>query len=333
MINYFNQSYKYEVMNLIQEELATEIDEVEKHLNFIEKLKDDISCNSSNLAYYQSQSRKRFEYNSMIIALYGIVEKYTEKIIKKYLEEIEAIFIVYDDVNPKIKEKHFELSIQLLSKVIDGRNKKYDNIRKEDIILNLNNCMNKSSQFMFNKDAFILNSGNIHHQKICEYFNNLNINMDQEIRMHHDFHLKTENLFNKLYELTQRRNEIAHGSSSDILNSSEITPFIVFLKKYFYAIISILQNRITYEANSYKINNGIYIDKFQIYSSGLVGLFGGAKWNLSIGDEIIIKKADGKIESSKITSVRKFEDSNDVCIKIDKKISQKSLLYIYDKKQ
>lgn len=321
-------------MKIIQEDFITEISEVEKHLAFMDKLVDDIDQDSDNLAYYKSQSRKRFEYNSMIISLYGIVEKYTEKIIKRYIEEIETLFVSYSDINSKIKEKLFELSIQLLSKVIDKKYKKYEDIKKEDIIQNLNGCINKSGRFFFNKEAFILNSGNINHTKICEYFKNLDINIDQEIRKHKEFSLKTENLFNKLEDLVQRRNEVAHGSSSDFLDSSEITPYILFLKKYFCAIISILQSKIIHEVNNYKISNfGISVDSFHIYTSTLIGLSGGTKWQLNTGDEVFMKMADGKIKSSKIKNIKTYEGTDNVSIEIDGNIKRNSLIYLYNKKK
>ena len=56
-------------MRQIQNNFIQEIGEVENHLNFIEKLKDDINQESTNLDYYKSPSRKRFEYNSVIISL------------------------------------------------------------------------------------------------------------------------------------------------------------------------------------------------------------------------------------------------------------------------
>ena len=320
-------------MKQIQSDFIQEIGEVENHLNFIEKLKDDILQGSTNLDYYKSPSRKRFEYNSVIISLYGMVEKYTEKIIKKYIEELEYIFIEYAEVNPKIRERHFELSIQLLSKVMDGRFKKYESLRKEDIVQKLNDCTNKSGQFLFNKDAFILNSGNIHHVKICEYFRNLDIDIDLEIRKCKEFSLKTENLFNKLEELVQRRNEIAHGSSSDILNFSEITPFIEFLKKYFCSIITILRDNINDLSYNYKLSNfGTKLENFHLYSSTLIGLRDGARWELAIGDEIFIKKADGEISYSKIEEIRTYEATSDISIKINGNVKKNSLIYKYNKK-
>ena len=118
-----------------------------------------------------------------------------------------------------------------------------------------------------------------------------------------------------------------------ILNFSEITPFIEFLKKYFCSIITILRDNINDLSYNYKLSNfGTKLENFQVYSSTLIGLRDGARWELAIGDEIFIKKADGEISYSKIEEIRTYEATSDISIKINGNVKKNSLIYKYNKK-
>lgn len=123
-------------MNLVLELLKKDILELRKHLNFIEHLKVDILNASENYEYSMSSSKRKFEYNSIIISLYGLVENYIEKFCFEYVEIIEKIIPAYNLLEPKFVENHFALSIQLVSKVIENKHTKFLNISKENIINN-----------------------------------------------------------------------------------------------------------------------------------------------------------------------------------------------------
>ena len=207
-------------MELVIESLNNDILELRRYIDFVENLKDDILPSSKNFIYSNSSSKRKFEYNSIVISLYGIIEYYTEKFSYEYIELIEKTIPHYGYLDKKFTDNHFNLSIQLINKIIENKHIKYSTIKKENVVTNLNNCLEVNSNYKLNKEAFTINTGNLKHSKICETFNSLNIKIDEKLRHIEGFNSNTENAFNKIDELVQRRNEIAHGSVQDILDIS-----------------------------------------------------------------------------------------------------------------
>jgi len=179
----------------------------------------------------------------------------------------------------------------------------------------------------------LINSGNLKHTKICDFFNVLdkNLNLNEEIRKHDGFTIKTENLFNIINDLVVRRNEIAHGSLSDILDNSIILSYVEFVEKYVNAIIDILQNRFESEFCLFKKDEfRVTIEKFRVYKGGLLGILGGKKYVLDTDKEILIERDDFSVFSSKIVDYREFSGTDDIVIKLDKKIKENQKFYVFD---
>jgi len=319
-------------MDLVFDSFKKEITEIRNHIKFIEDLKVDINSTCNSFIYSKSSSKKKYEYNSLIISLYGIVENYIELLIKSYLETLENNIIVYNSLDRQIIENHFNLSIQLISKIIEKKHIKYSQFKKEDVVLNLNNCITNSGNYQFNKDAFIINSGNLKHSKICDVFKNVVINLDTDLRTFDDFSLNTENNFIRIDELVQRRNEISHGNSSEILDNSEIIPYIDFIEKYITSIYTILKKKFENEYNHFlKEESYCLIEKYNIFSSSILGIIDGKKFDLVIGDIILVEKVSNQLFSTKIIEIKNFQHSTDITIKLDEKIKKNQKFYVCNK--
>lgn len=319
-------------MDLIFSLFKNELIEIKNHLKFIENLNLDITSTSLNFEYSNSSSRKKYDYNSIIVSLYGIVESYIEKFIESYLIVIEKNVFYYNSLNKIIIESHFKQSIFLINKISEGKYQKYNKLKKEVVLNNLNNCLEEKRLYTFNKEAFVINTGNLKHKKICDIFKSLNINLDQEIRKQKGFDLKSENLFNKLDDLVDRRNEIAHGAISEIMDNSEIIPLIDFLENYFAAINSLLQKESTNEINCFKRDNfSLFIEKIKIYDGNILGVFEGAKFDLNKDSEILIEKSNNEVVSSNVIDFKQYANNDNISIKLDKKIKENYKFYIFNK--
>lgn len=123
-------------MDIVISLLESDLKELRSHLNFIEQLKVDILSTSENFEYSKSSSKRKFDYSSAIIALYGILENYIEKFCFEYSEIIENKIPSYDFLDSKFKDNHFDLSIELIKKVSEKKHLKYANVNKENLINN-----------------------------------------------------------------------------------------------------------------------------------------------------------------------------------------------------
>lgn len=318
-------------MEFVFTEFKREIEQIRSHITFNENLKNDIKPESLNFQYSNSSSRKKYDYNSVIVSLYGILESYIEKIITSYLHSLEREIFTYNNLNNIIIESHFRQSISLINKISEGRYQKYNHIKKENVLDNLNNCIIGNKPYKINKEAFIINTGNLKHNKIAEILKNFDIKLNDEIKKQDGFNLESENLFNKLDELVDRRNEISHGAISIIMDNSEISPMVDFLENYFTAIKNLLFERKKNEVNLFKkANFSIALENTKIFDGNILGIFKGMGFGINPNSIIFIEKSENVIVLSSIQELKEFPESKDITIKLDKRLKEDYKYYIFD---
>jgi hypothetical protein len=315
-------------MDFIVELLKKDLSELRDYLQFVDQIKNDILKTSSNFSYLKSRSKKKFDYTSIIISLYGFIENYIEKFCFEYIENIEKIIPSYELLEVKFKENHFNLSIELVKKISDNKHAKFAHINKEKVITNLNHCITIRKNYKLNKEAFTINTGNLKHSKIRDIYMVMNIPLDEKLKQIDGFNLNTENVFNKIDDLVDRRNEIAHGNIQDILDSTAILPYIDFVDKYLVSIGKILQNELIQLNYLNKKNNSILINKTTVYKGNILGILDAIDLGLKVGDEILIEKSNKRLISSEIINIKHFE-SGTVTIKLNKNIRASNKFYKY----
>jgi hypothetical protein len=314
-------------MEIVKISFNKEISELESHIQFNESLKQENQLSPDILTYLRSYKKKEYEYRLIIITLYGLLESHVDKLIKGFLERLELDFEYYNFIDHTIKQAHFSNSLNLAT-ILDQKNyPKFDHLDKQEIITNLYQCSANQIPFILNKDSFLINTGNLKHKKIAQSLVNLGINLDQEIRAFPYFQSASENTFNKLDNLIVLRNEIAHGHVLNILDSSEITPMIEFLKQYFDSICEIVENHLNQLVLNYKFNFKSYsLGKVKLFRGNIIGFENKKKYQLTKINRLIIKRRDGKFLFGKILS--KKLTNGKYTIKLDKNLKRGFTFYI-----
>ncbi len=261
--------------------------------------------------------KKIFEYKAIIISLYGILEKFIEIWIKEYLDTLSDIIPKYNQIDNKIKEQHFELSLKLISTITSRTSAKYQHLTKEQVLKNLNNCIENPSDYIFNLEAFVLLSGNLKHNKIVELFKQLNIDLNgklkinqtiiqhiQYIRQKEDIgELKAEVLYEEINQLVESRNEIAHGSETveNFQDHSVLESYIQFLENYCQAIFEILNEEIIKHESIHKFQK--IENVIDIFDNKILA-FEIENYELKLGDFIIIETAEDKFFKKPILEIQ-----------------------------
>lgn len=313
-------------MDLVIDLLKKDLLELRNHIRFIEQLNADILPTSCNYEYNKSSSKRKFDYSSIIISLYGLVENYIEKFCFEYIENIEKIIPSYELLESKFKDNHLNLSIELIKKITENKHLKFANIDRENIINKLSNCISIKTNYSLNKEAFTINTGNLKHSKICETIGFLNIKLEEQLRQINGFNIHTENAFNKIDDLVQRRNEISHGNIQDILYTSAIEPYIDFTEKYLLSIGQILQQELIKLDLLEKKNKSLEISNVVFFSQKIIGIVNGAKLNLKSGDNLLVEKSFNLIHSYEVLEIKHFENK-DVTLKLNKNIKKTYKFY------
>lgn len=262
-------------------------------------------------------SKKIFEYKAIIISLYGLLEKSVEAWIKEYLDALSNIVPEYNQIDNTIREKHFELSLKLISTITSRESAKYQYLTKEQVLKRLNDCIENSSNYRINTEAFVLLSGNLKHDKVVELFKPLNVNLNEGLKRNQTLtqyirdeqqienisNLNTDILYNKINDLVEMRNQIAHGSEAvdDILDHSVLENYIRFLENYCQAIFEILNEEEIKQESVHKfqkIENVIDIFRNEILA------FEIENSEIKVGDILIVKTANGRFFNKPILEIQ-----------------------------
>lgn len=322
-----------------------------KHIELVNKMASD-----KNNTYFDDFNehlqkfrveKKLFEYKSITISLYGILEKNVGIWVLEHASSLESTISSYESIPDSIKQKHFNLSVKLISLISEGRHSKYEELDKELVLNKLSNCIADPTNFILNSEAFTPMSGNLKHSKIVDAFRPLDIDLNEKLKsddkfidfLNRKFGKGIKNKGDELYflidDLVSRRNDIAHGRDIDnILNITEFDDYMSFLEEYGNAIFRIIEEKeIEYEAkfNFTRIENikGVYNHKilcFEIEDT-----------TLNLGDPIIVKTSSKNYIKKYILGIQvKNNNQNsvtaigkiDVGIELKSGLTDKQLFYI-----
>lgn len=231
------------------------------------------------------KERKLFEYKAIIISIYGVLENTISEWIQIHVTNISNIVNDYSSLEEKFKINHFNLSIELISRITNKRRSKFDDINKEDILKKLNDSIINPNNYDLNKEAYIPSSGNITHGNIKESFRLLDIDLDfLKNTLHSEI--------NDIDGLVRLRNQIAHGVEIvQVLAFSEVESYIKALETYMSNIFCIIDKKeIEYE---FKHQSKIYIDETKgILNKGTVCIINIKDTEIKIGDRLFIEKGE-----------------------------------------
>ncbi len=331
-IEIVNNLTAYSILEIDNEQIKDLLNNLKEHSNFFKT------------------NRRIFEYKAAIISLYGLLEKYIEAWIKEYLESLCRLVPNYKEIDEIIKNKHFEFSLKLINTIINQERAKYEGLEKEEVLEKLNNCIAIGTNYKINTEAFVLLSGNLKHEKIVELFKNININLNnelvknetlnQEIGLSKDqiAHKEKDVLYNKINDLVDRRNQIAHGSEIlDILGISRLEPYIQFLEVYCQAIFEALFENLIKQESKHTFQK---IEKIiKVYCNKILA-FEIENYTVEVGDMLIIETQESRFFKKPILTIQldskeyqelSISEKTKIAISVEHKIKDNQTFYIMKK--
>ena len=272
---------------------------------------------SIELKTFLSMPQKRsYDYSLIIITLYGICESFIEKIVCAYLRSIKKQIKIYSDLPDSIRKSHTTLS----TKLIDLNSTKYGELKENEIISNLNSCLNqKENDYQLNLDAFRQHSSNFRTDAIRDFFKHIGIdNIDQLIAKDSELTkfmqltmgeadiintLPISKYFEILEDLVERRNVVAHGSNVDDLLSLDI---LHEYAEYILLLIQAIYNSLLEEYYSVMITTGITKEMghaIQVYNNRIVCL-NSANTLIKTGQILIAVNSRNHLHWGEIKSIQ-----------------------------
>lgn len=219
-------------------EFNNQTERIKTHLEVLDKF-NQLIRNQSNadvdFIKANSTHEKEFTYRSNIISLYGAFEHFIESVIIEYIQSVQEHIASFEEWGEKITKNYFELWKKLHGKL---SYQKYSSISENMMVENLYEVVrNKKSGIM--PECYLQNGGNYKSTIISEMFNEIGVvNINDSVIKYEPFRSylieqnpnsqklelfqQKELYLHNLDELVERRNEIAHGSSSENTISNEM---------------------------------------------------------------------------------------------------------------
>jgi hypothetical protein len=200
--------------------------------------------------HFRSKNNKAlYNYNTIIISLYGYLERFIEDLIAEHLEQLSSVVKTFTELPGPIQANHLTLSLEL-SRRIDYQRNVYA-VRPEDIIAKLHACYATPDEYQLNLQAFTQHNANFRQTIVNDTFSKCGImQVGQCLRRSEQFltYLKNEDserdvalylaaeddiVFFRLNDLANRRNDVAHGTPVDeILSRDILRTYVDFIEAY-----------------------------------------------------------------------------------------------------
>ncbi|OGK06852.1 MAG: hypothetical protein A2W80_07120 [Candidatus Riflebacteria bacterium GWC2_50_8] len=243
--------------------MRTSLDEFLKELQEINTFVDSASSVYSTLANYGDDCitnsltlRRRLDYLSFIIALYTSLEQYIEDLAWSFAA-LESSRNQYSQLHENLKDKHLKKSAELLfrGRLGEGR---YTGLTNEDIVSNLNECLQDTDKYKLNRHAVVFHESNIRSEVIQGIFKAVGIENINPLACQTDlltdwfsnamgFEDAAENNLAKIIELrlrdlVDRRNQLVHAgpSSLEAFDPDLMKERLVFFEAYGRAIFNVV---------------------------------------------------------------------------------------------
>lgn len=205
----------------------------------------------------QPGARRRFEYNGVIISMYGLLEQYVEALIRGYVVALNDLTPTYAELPEHIRSNHVPLSFNLLAKLDQSRYRGV--VTEEQVVANLHSCTSNSPQYRVNADAFARHTANFRTEVIDDALAKLGIHQASQraravpvlaaylggtpLPPAGDAAVATAGeprALQWLNDLAERRNEVAHGTPVQLLGPELLLDGVAFLRAYGAALLEVV---------------------------------------------------------------------------------------------
>ena len=148
-----------------------QIDGYRKYLSAAARIADTFSPNDdeSTVALQRSITRglrKRLDYSSIVVSLYGAIEEFIETICEEVAAEFNRAVDSYKDLPATFRKTHERLTVRLLEQVT--RPGYSGDLQMRRVTANLDGCLSGRSDYRLNVEAYALHSTNMRRGTIHE---------------------------------------------------------------------------------------------------------------------------------------------------------------------
>ena len=253
---------------------------------------------------------KTYEYSSITISLYSVIEQFIENTVAEHLRKVSHHVNTPSELNDNILKKHTELSINLLGKL--NHQKYRDTLTDRGIIKNLHYVISNKEKFDINIEAFTHHDANFREDQINKIFRSIGIDNIIDRAKKHPIYIQAISDWkinhpteddNELIidDIAERRNDIAHSQPDNLLTLERLLAYADYVAIIGNAISHIMMSEFVFLFCSEE--NLITVGKpIEIYNNRIV-CFEIDNSHISIDDFLVVMNAESKRHINNIKSL------------------------------
>jgi hypothetical protein len=250
-----------------------------------------------------------FLYSSVVIALYGNLETYVEQLAEQFVTDLSARVAHYSDLPERLRANHRRLSGIIADSIESSTRVRASTVA--DIIANLHSCLSGVEPYLVNAMAFRHHTSNVRLPVVEKIFTDagaLNIR-DQ---LSNDTRFKgpaermdpgTNDIFFRINDLADRRNDVAHGDPLDLLSPSLLMEYIEIVERFCRTLFeAVLISFVARAGESVHLSIG---SPYRVLSSNYVACFElAAGSEFRVNDSLVAYRNDEVYRSGPIESIQ-----------------------------
>lgn len=271
-------------------------------------------------------TRRKYQYISVIVALYGAMEQFVEAILSSYLRILPQICGRFDSIPEVVRLKNHELTVEYLAAI--RANRVHNPEDASVVVRRLARCRARAVRYEFNIRAFTLRNANMSFDRMRAVLSNVGIESSARrlvnTASYKNYYegitgtalpqmgdAEARASFANVDDLVDRRNRVAHGTNSvdDIEEPALLLERVHHLRMYARAIHELAEDHVVRLSVQLKrgYTLGVPLHRF----GANVVCFSLEGGEIAVGDTLFmvptepsVPSARGKIGSLEVDRVR-----------------------------
>jgi len=198
---------------------------------------------------------KRANYSMLVVVLYSSFERFVDRMVVRMVESLNEIIPTFDKLPDSIRRSHRKKTLDGLADETWLERQSDPNLAR-GLIENLHSCEARLQTYRLNSVAYARHTANHRVSSIAKTFQEVSVdNITREVantepfRSYINAESRQRGLFDEsmgaVDDLAARRNDVAHGNTSELLTSQQLTEYVEFFRVLARSYVTLLRAQLT----------------------------------------------------------------------------------------
>lgn len=198
---------------------------------------------------------KRANYSMLVVVLYSSFERFVDRLIMRMVESLNQIVPNFDELPDAIRRSHRKKTLDALADETWLERQSDPNLAR-GLIEQLHSCEARLQAYRLNSVAYARHTANHRVASIARAFHEVGVDdftrtigVTEPFKSYLSSATRQRGLFDEsmgaIDDLAGRRNDVAHGNTSDLLTPQQLAEYIEFFRIAALSYIALLRAQLT----------------------------------------------------------------------------------------